>query len=77
MMKDGAIELQRPLSEADGASGAPETAKEEISYHHGNENDQVDMARLGKKQKLDRNFRSLSVLGLTCVLMATWETMFM
>jgi hypothetical protein len=26
---------------------------------------------------LQRNFYSLSVLGLTCVLMATWETMFM
>jgi len=77
MTKDAPIELQQPLGDGDDASDASNAAKEEVAYHHGNENDQADMARLGKKQKLDRNFRSLSVLGLTCVLMATWETMFM
>jgi hypothetical protein len=54
MTKDGAtIELQQPLGQADGASGTSDVAKEEVSYHHGNENDQADMARLGKKQRLD------------------------
>ncbi|KAM0691452.1 hypothetical protein Q7P36_010223 [Cladosporium allicinum] len=75
MTKHGTIELQQPLGQADGASGTSDVAKEEVSHHLGNEHDQADMARLGKKQRLDRNFRSLSVLGLTCVLMATWETM--
>jgi hypothetical protein len=54
MTKDGAtIELHQPLGQADGASGTSDVAKEEISYHHGNENDLADMARLGKKQRLD------------------------
>jgi hypothetical protein len=53
MAKDGAIELQQPLGHADGASGASDVAKEEVSYHQGNEHDQADMARLGKKQRLD------------------------
>jgi hypothetical protein len=53
MTKSGVIELQQPLDYADGASGASEAAKEEVSSHHGNEYDQADMARLGKKQRLD------------------------
>ena len=52
MTKGGVIELQQPLDYADGASGGSETAKEEAPYHHGNEHDQADMARLGKEQKL-------------------------
>ncbi|KKZ64246.1 hypothetical protein EMCG_09771 [[Emmonsia] crescens] len=36
--------------------------------------DQVDMARLGKDQQFKRNFRFLSTLGFTCTLMATWES---
>lgn len=60
MTKGGAIELQQPLGHEDGASGASDVAKEVVSYHHGNENDQADMARLGKKQKLDVR----SILGL-------------
>jgi hypothetical protein len=53
MKKGGAIELQKPLGHADGASGTSNVAKEGVSHHHGNDNDQADMARLGKKQKLD------------------------
>lgn len=37
--------------------------------------DAQDMARLGKKQELKRNFRDLSILGLTCMMMGTWEAM--
>ncbi|QSS51176.1 amino acid permease [Histoplasma capsulatum var. duboisii H88] len=36
--------------------------------------DQADMARLGKDQQFKRNFRFLSTLGFTCTLMATWES---
>ena len=35
--------------------------------------DQQDMDRVGKTQELRRNFRFLSVLGFTAVLMCTWE----
>ncbi|KAI1917416.1 hypothetical protein LOZ39_000408 [Ophidiomyces ophidiicola] len=38
------------------------------------QNDQNDMARLGKPQQFKRNFRFLSTLGFTCTLMATWES---
>lgn len=34
--------------------------------------DARDMHRLGKTQELKRNFRSLSILGLSSVVMATW-----
>jgi hypothetical protein len=53
MTKDGIIELQQPLGQADGASGSSDVAKEEFPLQHGNEHDQADMARLGKKQRLD------------------------
>jgi choline transport protein len=35
--------------------------------------DQQNMQRLGKTQELRRNFRLISVLGFTAVLMCTWE----
>ncbi|KAK5687105.1 hypothetical protein LTS10_001242 [Elasticomyces elasticus] len=35
--------------------------------------DQLDMQRVGKVQELRRNFRFISVLGFTAVLMCTWE----
>ncbi len=35
--------------------------------------DQQNMDRLGKTQELRRNFKFLSVLGFTAVLMCTWE----
>ena len=35
--------------------------------------DQKDMARVGKQQELRRNFRFISILGFTAVLMSTWE----
>ena len=39
----------------------------------GTTTDQRDMERVGKTQELRRNFRFLSVLGFTAVLMCTWE----
>ena len=40
--------------------------------HGENRQDSADMYRLGRSQQLDRNFQSLSTLGLTCVVMGTW-----
>ena len=39
----------------------------------GTEVDQRDMQRVGKIQELRRNFRLLSIIGFTAVLMCTWE----
>jgi hypothetical protein len=61
MTKHGTIELQQPLGQADGASGTSDVAKEEVSHHLGNEHDQADMARLGKKQRLDVSRRGIRI----------------
>lgn len=54
MSKNDAIELQQPVDYTDGGSGSSSSPnKEDVAYHHGNEHDQADMDRLGKKQKLD------------------------
>ena len=37
--------------------------------------DAMDMRRLGRKQELRRNFKSVSILGLAAVTMATWVSM--
>ncbi|KAI9808499.1 MAG: hypothetical protein M1827_007204 [Pycnora praestabilis] len=37
--------------------------------------DDHEMAYMGKKQQLKRNFGFMSMLGFTCTLMATWEGM--
>lgn len=39
----------------------------------GTEIDVRDMYRVGKTQELRRNFRLISILGFTAVLMCTWE----
>ncbi|KAJ6017593.1 amino acid transporter [Penicillium sp. IBT 35674x] len=39
----------------------------------GTTQDKQDMWRVGRDQELNRNFRFLSVLGFTAVLMCTWE----
>lgn len=53
MAKDDIIEQHQPLGYTDGDSGPSVAVKEEVDQHHGNEHDQADMNRLGKKQKLD------------------------
>lgn len=37
------------------------------------ERDREDLARLGKKQVLKRNFGFLSMLGFSCTMLITWE----
>ena len=41
-----------------------------FTYH-----DQLDMQRMGKKQELSRNFRSLSSIAFTSCVMGTWEVL--
>lgn len=41
----------------------------------GTDADVWDMARLGRKQELRRNFKSLSILGLATTTMSTWVAM--
>lgn len=40
--------------------------------HSSSSQDAKDMYRLGKSQELKRNFHSIPILGLTCVIMCTW-----
>ena len=35
--------------------------------------DEAHLARFGRKQQLRRNFNLISIIGLTCTLMITWE----
>lgn len=53
MAKGDVIELQQPLDYDGGVASTPASDKEEVAYNLGNEHDQADMFRLGKKQKLD------------------------
>lgn len=39
--------------------------------------DRAQLARLGKKSVLKRNFRFLTILGFSCAILVTWEGMFM
>ena len=38
--------------------------------------DDKEMAYMGKKQQLKRNFGLMSMLGFSCTLMITWEGLF-
>jgi len=38
--------------------------------------DDHDMRRMGKTPELKRVFRQVSIMSLTCVIMATWEYLF-
>ena len=49
----------------------PEDAPE--TYKMGTVIDQQNMYRVGKTQELRRNFRLISIVGFTAVLMCTWE----
>ncbi|THC87848.1 hypothetical protein EYZ11_012707 [Aspergillus tanneri] len=44
-----------------------------VSARGGTSQDKRDMWRVGRDQELNRNFRFLSVLGFSAVLMCTWE----
>nr|POF04539.1 putative amino-acid permease pb24d3.02c [Quercus suber] len=66
--------MSKVEAEATTSTVNHETAMmDEPSYKVGTVRDQEDMRRVGKMQELRRNFRLLSVLGFTAVLMCTWE----
>ncbi|KAF2121706.1 amino acid/polyamine transporter I [Lophiotrema nucula] len=44
-----------------------------ISEKDGNASDRRDMARMGKRQETRRNFRHVTILGFTMVILSTWE----
>jgi choline transport protein len=44
-----------------------------ISEKEGTVADQRDMQRMGKRQETRRNFRHLTILGFTMVILSTWE----
>lgn len=44
-----------------------------ISEKEGTVADRRDMARMGKRQETRRNFRHITILGFTMVILSTWE----
>lgn len=51
--------------------------KDDDGVRTGTSADAMDMHRMGRKQELRRNFKSISILGLAAVTMATWISMLM
>ena len=64
MVKNDTIELQQPLGYTGSGSSTSVAAKEDVAHYHGNENDQADMNRLGKKQRLDVRRKTTQALPL-------------
>ncbi|KAL8832483.1 MAG: hypothetical protein Q9170_004854 [Blastenia crenularia] len=52
---------------------SPEHTQIEIEGQSSYDRDRDDLARLGKKQVLKRNFGFMSMLGFSCTIMVTWE----
>ncbi|KAH0287410.1 amino acid transporter, partial [Aureobasidium sp. EXF-3399] len=67
--KDEAYELRTPVSEMG------DDTKPIHGIKSGTAQDAADMMRLGKKQEFKRNFHAFSMLGLSSVLMATWQAL--
>ncbi len=44
---------------------------------HATRNDQLDMDRMGKIPQLRRNFRQVSAISFVCVMVSTWEVLFL
>lgn len=74
------FELQQHAVHAPAQYRADYTYDNEHNVNHdihdgirtGNSADAFDMRRMGRKQELRRNFKSISILGLAAVTMATW-----
>ena len=68
MDKSPHFELREPMD------GERSPEEKDVSYiKPGTAQDNADMQRLGKKQQLSRGFHSISIFGLTCVIMLTWQ----
>lgn len=50
------------------------TQEKEMNEKLGTAADQSDMKRMGKQQKLRRNFGFFSIFGFSAILLSTWET---
>ncbi|KAF5868527.1 putative amino acid transporter protein [Botrytis fragariae] len=71
------ITLESPIAESNGqdmekmgVDGIPGQVAEKW---RGTQSDKHDMAVLGKKQELRRNFKFINILGLSSTAMASWE----
>ena len=76
MAKNDTIELQQPLGYTGSGSSTSVAAKEDVAHYHGNENDQADMNRLGKKQRLDVCWKMIRALPLHPRLTVTAQLLF-
>ncbi|KAL8896390.1 MAG: hypothetical protein Q9192_003116 [Flavoplaca navasiana] len=54
---------------------SPEHTQIELEHQSSYDRDRDELARLGKKQVLKRNFAFMSMLGFSCTIMVTWEGM--
>ncbi|GAW21671.1 hypothetical protein ANO14919_111940 [Xylariales sp. No.14919] len=54
---------------------SPEMAGSQLVFDEGYNRDDRDLARLGKKPVLKRNFGFMSILGFSCTVLITWEGM--
>ncbi|KAI4187236.1 MAG: hypothetical protein L6R41_002954 [Letrouitia leprolyta] len=52
---------------------SPMNTQIEVEGQSSYDRDRDDLARLGKKQVLKRNFGFMSMLGFSCTIMVTWE----
>lgn len=73
VMKSGVLVTQDTPPSRDSGEDRGAAAAEKGSF--ANRDDQ-EMAYLGKKQQLRRNFGFMSMLGFSCTLMITWEGLF-
>ncbi|KAL9000336.1 MAG: hypothetical protein Q9169_001053 [Polycauliona sp. 2 TL-2023] len=54
---------------------SPEHTQIELEHQSSYDRDRDELARLGKRQVLKRNFGFMSMLGFSCTIMVTWEGM--
>ncbi|KAL8802941.1 MAG: hypothetical protein Q9182_003491 [Xanthomendoza sp. 2 TL-2023] len=59
----------------DDIQKSPDHAQMELEGQSSYDRDRDELARLGKKQVLKRNFGFMSMLGFSCTIMVTWEGM--
>ncbi|CAH0037138.1 unnamed protein product [Clonostachys rhizophaga] len=64
----------RELSDVSEGGKSPEVKAEPVAESIDREElDREQLARLGKKSVLKRNFRFLTILGFSCAILVTWE----
>lgn len=74
VQKGNFVEMQRPIGSTSSkdVEASDEFAADINGQKTGTSADAKDMHRLGKTQEMKRNFRSVSILGLSSLTMATW-----